>query len=260
MTESVKDMIYPKLCPICKDAVPFVKRAALHLAVYGESASFEENKELYYEGTVCKSCLDELSFITEPYCVKCGKQLVQSGRLCSDCSRQERSFVQCRSLLRYDETARELMADIKYNFKKEYLELPAMLAADRLGGWIRQTGAEYIVPVPVHASRLAARGYNQSGVLAELIGEYLGIPVLDNALRRCRKTEAQKELTFGDRMLNLQTAFEPAAEFAGKPTVLLVDDIYTTGATLEACSECLTEAGARAVFGLCICSGEDKIE
>lgn len=257
MTESVKDIIFPKLCPICKDAVPFMKRAALHFAVYGGSISFEDNKELYYGAAVCGSCMDELSFINRPYCSKCGKQLAVEEMLCSDCWKQERSFVQCRSLLNYDETARELMADIKYNHKKEYIEFLAMLAADRLGMWIRQTGAGCIVPVPVHESRLASRGYNQSGEIARLIGGYIGMPVIDDALRRRRKTEAQKELTSGDRMLNLQTAFEASMQLDGDPAVLLVDDIYTTGATLEACSECLKEAGAKAVYGLCICAGAD---
>ena len=309
-TELLKDMMFPELCPICKDAVPFAKRAALHLAVYTGAASFEENKELYYGGTVCRGCLRSLSFITEPCCVKCGKQLKYAGSadlpaetalkvrgndaagldyertdangrdrikinkrniheetneweggvlLCTDCRNTPRSFIQSRSVLRYDETARELMADIKYNSKREYLELPAVLAADRLGDWVRHTGARYLVPVPVHESRLISRGYNQSEVLAELIGGYLGIPVLKNVLRRRVRTEAQKELDAGDRLLNLQTAFEPAMRLPDGIKVIIVDDIYTTGATLEACSECLIEAGAEEVYGLCICAGDDEV-
>ncbi len=251
VTELLKDIIYPEICPICGDIIPAAKRAAYHKDKYDLSAC--------YSGLVCDSCLARLNFVTKPYCSKCGKPLSEaSSELCSDCLTHARGFVQCRALLRYDECMRDIMADIKYNGKREYLKLFGLLAADRLKVWLTETNINCLIPVPIHESRLIKRGYNQSELLCMHISELTCIPVRRDIIIREKKTAAQKELTADERLLNLQNAFKPVKKLPQGTTALIVDDIYTTGSTMEACTECLKAAGARAVYGLTICIGEDK--
>ncbi len=178
------------------------------------------------------------------------------------------------------------MADIKYHAKQEYVWLMAVLTAQRLGPWIRAIRPDAFVPVPIHPDRRVTRGYNQAELLAEALSEILAeadpadskerqdgerpggagihgkqkIPVRSDLLIRIKKTEAQKELTAEARLLNLQNAFEASEDLRGwtQPSrLLLIDDIYTTGATLNACAEELLRAGASDVYGLCIAAGED---
>lgn len=284
VTELLKDMIYPELCPICGDAIPTADRAAYHKAwehirylrkrhnssglskkeihrtgsLTAEEGSFRQELPMLYDGLICQGCQKELKLIGEECCEKCGKRIADGSGLCSDCKQHDRSFVQCRSLMDYDERMRDIMADIKYNSKREYLSLLALLTADRLGKWIIEKQIDYIIPVPVHESRLRKRGYNQSEILCEDIGLYLGIPVRKDIIARNKKTAAQKELNAGERLLNLQQAFAVHKKLPCGCNVLVVDDIYTTGSTMECCSACLMRAGAGRVYGISVCSGEDK--
>ncbi|MDO4960648.1 MAG: ComF family protein [Eubacteriales bacterium] len=256
-TELLKDLFFPARCPICSDAIPIEKRARLHISPFDKGS-----RQLYYDGLICRGCLDSLKFITDPFCKKCGKQL--AGRndemLCSDCLEKERLFDECRCLVTYDETAREIMAEIKYNSKKEYMDIFALLAADRLGDWLKAAGASCLVPVPVHGSRLKSRGFNQAEVLAEGISAFTGIPVRNDVLIRLKNTAAQKNLGADDRLLNLQNAFTAVGKLKNGEIPVIIDDIYTTGSTMEACTEGLLGIGARRVYGLCVCAGEDTAD
>lgn len=284
VTELLKDMIYPELCPICGDAIPIADRAVYHRTrkrirhlrerrggsgigqkdachiryLTDRKVHFRQELPVLYNGLICPGCQKELKLIGEEHCEKCGKRIADGSGLCSDCRQHDRSFVQCRSLMDYDERMRDIMADIKYNSKREYLSLLALLTADRLGEWIIQKQIDYIIPVPVHESRLRKRGYNQSEILCEDIGMYLDIPVRKEIIVRNKNTAAQKELNAGERMLNLQHAFGVQKKLPYGCTVLVVDDIYTTGSTMECCSSCLIRAGAVSVYGISICSGEDN--
>ena len=240
-----------------------------------------------YPAYVCRECLGELEYIKAPYCKKCGKQLeadspgklniqeasaentakllygtnihIDEKELCSDCTKKERGFRQTRCVITYDETAQEIMAGLKYKSKREYAALLSLLAAERLSGWIKGISPDIIVPVPVHKERLLTRGYNQAELIARGISELTKIPLNTEILYRTKNTRAQKELTADERLYNLLGAFEADISFLNSHdiTVLLVDDIYTTGATMEACTVALKYAGAKAVYGLCICAGRD---
>ena len=291
-TELLKDIIFPEVCPVCGDVIPIGRRAALHrnelsdtLDGNGQRAEasrglkLHENEahkdkvcdtarmksvtpdfDIYYRGLICDSCLKAFDFIEAPYCIKCGKRISASAaeELCSDCRSNMRSFIQNRALLSYDERMRDICADIKYNGRKEYIELLGVLAADRLGAWMRETKINCLIPVPIHLSRLKKRGYNQSELLCDVISRLTHIPTRKNILIRSKKTAAQKELNVSERLLNLQNAFEAVRRLPQGSIALIVDDIYTTGSTMEACTECLLKAGAGKVYGLTICIGEDK--
>ena len=265
-TELLKELLFPARCPVCGDPVPVFRRVSLFTADRGtekkDRGLSKESAEIFYRGLICDPCRETFAYIRAPFCRKCGKQLSaeraenQSG-LCRDCASSGRLFRQARCLVSYDETAREIMAAVKYHSRREYLDLFAVMAADRLGDWILSLRPDCLVPVPVHGSRLRSRGYNQAEVFAEGIGSLLGIPVRKDILLRRKNTTAQKELGAEERLMNLQNAFGYGSRLPEGSTVLLADDIYTTGSTLEACTEALLAAGAGTVYGLCICAGED---
>jgi ComF family protein len=109
-----------------------------------------------------------------------------------------------------------------------------------------------IVPVPLHTQRLAERGYNQSQVIAEYLAAHTGLPCVPGALRRDKFTRSQVELSATDRLLNLAGAFQGDPTLLAGQTILLIDDVYTTGATLSNCAYAALAAGARAVYGLTV--------
>ncbi len=109
---------------------------------------------------------------------------------------------------------------------------------------------DMVVPVPLHTKRLAERGYNQSQLLAEYLTAHIAIPCEPQALRRERQTQAQVTLNAADRQTNMQNAFSGNPSLLTNRTILLIDDVYTTGATLAACAEAALSAGAQAVYAL----------
>jgi len=115
--------------------------------------------------------------------------------------------------------------------------------------------AEVIVPVPLHPKRLRERGYNQSALLARQLGEQTGLPVLEGSLLRMRETASQVELSAQERKENVRGAFACVDERLAGKRVLLIDDVCTTGATLEACSIALAQRGPRSVWALVLARG-----
>lgn len=145
------------------------------------------------------------------------------------------------------------MAQIKYNNKREYLDFYGAAAAARYGKQIRQMHVDAIVPVPVHASRRRTRGFNQAEIFGKILGERLGVPVLNDMLVRSKRTKPQKNLTASERLNNLSGAFIAGPIPPGVKAVLLADDIYTTGSTVEACARALRSAGVERVYFVVIC-------
>jgi ComF family protein len=155
-----------------------------------------------------------------------------------------------RSVALFEGTLREAIHRFKYDHVRDL--------ADSLGGflvafWQETTlPADVVVPVPLHARRIKERGYNQARLLAERLGEAAGIPVLCEALYRNRHTASQTGLSAQERRRNVNGAFSCSGSGVQGKRVLLVDDVCTTGATLEACSVALREGGAQSVWALTV--------
>lgn len=242
----VKDLVFPARCPVCGMQIGFEKR----LLIYEGRAS--------WGSYVHRECFEKLPFVTGNFCGRCGTAVVPGEKLCSVCSSGGRAFEEGRAVFLYEDPARTAALKLKYSAKKEYGDFFAFAAVKVLGEWIRKTGADCIIPVPVHRERYRERGYNQAEVIAEGISAKTGIPVRTDVLKREKNTRAQKELTAVERKINLIRAFEIAKPLQNNETVLLVDDIFTTGTTSEACSWLLkTRGGAGRVYVLCICTGKD---
>lgn len=233
----VSELLFPQRCPICGEPLPFLQKGNLRAHPL---------------------CYARLRRIRSPYCMKCGKQLHDpQSEYCPDCSRTAHSFVCSRGLWIYDDASREAVFAMKYRKQPEHADFFAENLCRFYGGWIREIRPDCIVPVPVSSARLRERGYNQAELIAERMGERLQIPVRTDVLIRRRSTNPQKELGREQRMRNLRQAFasDPVRMIKGG-RYLLVDDVYTTGATAECCTRALLGAGAGKVWFLAACIGQ----
>ena len=225
----LQDIIYPPRCAVCGHAC----------------------KEV---GMVCGKCRNVFSLVRQPVCLKCGKQIsLPEKEYCYDCLKKRFHYVRGFPVFNNDENVKRSISQFKYHNKKEYAVYYARSIYARFGDEIKRTRASYLVPVPIHKSRLKKRGYNQAKVLCDELSKLTGIPVLDGFLIRNKKTLPQKELNDLERLKNLSQAFETIKSNdiinkEGIETVMLVDDIYTTGSTIEACTLALMKAGVKQVF------------
>ncbi len=231
--EQMLGLLYPASCPFCGELMDF-----------GEA--FQNGLPVH------KACLAKLKKIEEPYCMKCGRPVdTMEAAYCPDCQKREPVYEEGRSVYLYDSVMATSIASYKYRRKREYAAVYAASMVASCGTWIREKGIDVIVPVPLASDRKRKRGYNQAALLAKGISRQMGIPVAERALVRRRKTTPQKELSKQERRKNLEQAFEGESSYIKRgEIVLLVDDIYTTGATAQACSRALLSAGAGKVYVL----------
>ena len=200
------------------------------------------------EGPVCRACWDSIRPLTPPLCDRCGDALAPSclpGETCRRCRRLPTSMARARAIGAYDGALRAIVHSLKYDGRRSLA--PRLAALMRERGADVLAGAACVVPVPLHRSRRRRRGFNQAADLARS----LGLPVR-RALRRTRATESQTGLPAARRHKNVRDAFAvtPASRRLRGAVVVLVDDVCTTGATLEACARSLKAAGVQEVRAL----------
>ena len=180
-------------------------------------------------------------------CAKCGEPNTPH-RLCAKCREHPLQIDFIRSVVIFQGTLRQAV----HHFKYQRLSSLADLFGDWLGDyWIEnQLHADRIMPVPLHPARERERGYNQSGLLAKRLAKRVGVPVAEAGLQRIRATAVQMELDAAQRRLNVAGAFACVDPAVRQKRVAVIDDVCTTGATLDACAAALLQAGAASVFGL----------
>ena len=217
------DIGLPPLCPTCREPVAD-------------------------PGALCAQCWSKLTFISRPYCERLGIPFAYDpgpGVLSMEAIADPPSYNRARAAVRYDETARTMVQAFKYG---DRLDL-----APAMGRWMVTAGRELLndtdalVPVPLHWRRLWSRRFNQAAMLAQTIARVAAVPMRHDLLKRVRATRQQVGLTQTQRASNVQGAFrvprEARAEVRGK-RLLLVDDVLTSGATLDTCARILLRAGA----------------
>ncbi len=157
--------------------------------------------------------------------------------------------------MEYDSLMRESIGRFKYKNRREYADFYVQELLRTCKEAVKSWGVELLVPVPLHKSRRKLRGFNQAELIARGLGRELGLPVSSELLLRTRKTVAQKELNDQERRANLKNAFQVAKNKVSPKKILLIDDIYTTGSTIDAAAAVLLDHGAEKVYFLSISIG-----
>ena len=221
---TLTDLFYPRRCPVCDRAVrPF-------------------------GSLICETCENELAYVKPPCCMKCGKELSGSAEeYCGDCMSRRHLFDSGRALFEY-KSAADAIYHFKYKGRQEYGKYFAACMAARMGEWIAECRPDAFIPVPIHASKERVRGYNQAQVLARELGAVMDIPVVDDLVRRVRKTAPMKDLPLAERQNNLKRAFKICRNDVKLDTAIIIDDIYTTGSTIDAISYELRRAGVKHIY------------
>ena len=227
------DLLYPPRCPVC------------------------DKVTLPTDG-VCRLCRKKITVVKEPSCMKCGKPISNARReFCSDCKRHAHRFTQGKALWVYEAEVKKSIYRFKYQNKREYGSVYAAEMAKAYGSWVKQKRIQAVLPIPLYSKKKRKRGYNQSEILAKELGRLLKLPVCTDALIRTQETLPQKTLNYAERKQNVRNAFASAKK-TGFQRILLVDDIYTTGSTLDAAADVLLQAGMSEVFACCISIGQDR--
>jgi len=204
---------------------------------------------------VCDKCKKEIAPLNETkVCIKCGRPLLNNfAKLCQDCAEMSHSFDMARAVYIYEDGVAHCVRALKYNGEKYRAKILARHMARRFNdlGWV----VDVITYVPMSEEREKERGYNQARLICEEFAKLVGIP-MQTLLVQPRMVNSQVELGRKQRLQNLSTAFKIISKKEVKDKkVLIIDDVYTTGATLHCCSDVLLKAGARAVFGLTFAKG-----
>ena len=238
LLKGLLNLIYPPRCLICGKLL-------------------EDNDGL------CPKCFQGIEIIKHPCCNICGKPLQPESFIgiddpvCFDCRKRKFFFNYARSIGKYKGILKECIHLLKYKGKKVLLKPLDKLIKTCLDELIPFEKISFITQVPLHKKRLRERGFNQSGLIAGLIGNRYQIPVLSNLLNRIVYTPPQATLTKVERLRNIKGVFA----VVGTPswvecgTILLIDDVYTTGATVNECAKVLKKAGAQEVYVLTLAHG-----
>jgi len=226
------DFFYPKprVCPLCQKPMP--------------------------QREFCKSCREFLEK-TRFKCQICGRILPIEVMLCSDCRKNLFSFTKASGLLPYTGPVKKSMALFKYKNKRyvwdELYDLLAEHCRKNLGEKF-----DLIIPVPLYQRKLKERGYNQAEILAQNLARRLKLPLGRDILTKIKDTPAQAKLGYIDRRKNLKGSFAVKGSFTGGEKVLLVDDVFTTGATAQECTRTLLLAGVDKVYVITMATAVKK--
>lgn len=214
------DFVYPPVCGLC-----------------GHPADSDDR-------LVCRSCWGSITTLEAPFCLNC-REFIMTGGTCHNCGEYALTVF---SLAVYDDIMRSILHDLKFGCLKPLAAALGSQLAVLIEDRHQSLKLDMIVPVPLHSSRLYLRGFNQAEEIAREIGRCLTIPCYPDVLYLTRKTRRQSRLTAPEREINVRGAYAVAeSESIKGRSILLVDDITTTGATLRETVRVLNRAGARRV-------------
>ena len=232
----LSNLFFPLRCPICDEPV-------------------KSN-----EGKACKACLPELRYVQEPTCLKCGQHLAytrheKQAEFCEGCQKRTHVYDRGIALLEY-ESISESIYRFKNSGRQEYADFFAEQIYAHMGAEIRSFNADCLIPVPLHKKRERRRGYNQAALLAQALSKHLNIPVDDKLVSRVKHTVPLKKLNLAERQINLKRAFKINRNDVELSTVIIIDDIYTTGSTMDEMAAELRRSGVKRVYFVTLAIGK----
>lgn len=231
--EKLLELIFPSMCWGCDD-------------------------KLLEGNGLCNQCWNDIKLYSSVCCSKCGKQGVNTcmGNEYQKCSYRDQSYDKLRAGSKFGGVVRKLIHNFKYNDKTELAALLVKLTNHVL---IDLQDADVIIPVPIHSKKLRKRRYNQSALLAKEVAKIIGKKYCLSAMKRIKNTVNQITLKKSLRRQNVKSAFEVDKghidELKGKK-VILIDDVVSTGYTVDECARCLKKVGVIEVYVLCIARNE----
>lgn len=229
----IGSLVYPAECPMCGNILK------------------ENEKE------ICDICKCKIPYIGRPNCLRCGKEIEDdAAEYCFDCSNHEHSYIRGFPALNYDDAISKSMMEFKYKNKRKYAKFFATEIIRNNGSQILGLDIDALVPIPIHKLKYRKRGYNQAEILANELAGRLDIPVDNDLLVRRINTLSQKNLNNIEREKNLIKAFSCTEKVVEYKSVMLVDDIYTTGATINACAKILKTKGIFDIYYTSVCIGK----
>lgn len=234
----IRELLWPRRCPVCGEVAP-----------WGE--------------WICPECRNRLPRVKEPRCKRCGLPIAEAEEeYCENCRERDRSFDDGVVGFRYNSpVVRNLILQAKDRNLRQYYDYPCALMAEIYRERIRRFLPECLIPVPLYPVKRRKRGFNQSEEIARRLSEAWGIPMRPEILRRIRATRDQKTLGTAGRAANVAGAFAVPPGVRVPLRAALVDDVITTGATMDACALALKKAGCRAVISVALTgSGGNLLE
>lgn len=231
IAQGIVDGLFPKSCPMCDEILPKGR-------------------------DICCGCEEKLVYIIEPKCKKCGKKLENEKlEYCVDCSKNRHYFNQGIAAFLYNDKVSKSIYRFKYHNRRTYAGFYGKAIATMYGADIKKWNCHMIIPVPIHSKKKIKRGYNQAALIAKELGKNLSMPVSEKILYRVRNTKPQKEMEKATRKKNVENAFKIYENVVKYKKIILVDDIYTTGSTIDACAKELLQAGATEVYFISLSIG-----
>lgn len=228
----VAALLYPPRCPVCDMVV------------------------LPWNKGICSSCMKKIKYVATPRCCKCGKHIEDVvEEFCPDCQGKTHYYIKGRALYEYKELAPSIYR-FKYAGRREYAEVFGEEIAYYLKDFFEELQPDALVPVPMHPTKERVRGYNQATLLAQAIGRYTQIPVYQDLVKRIRNTRPLKYLNPEERLNNLKKAFILRENGVKLNVIVIIDDIYTTGSTIDAIARVLQEDKERKVYFITLAIGE----
>ncbi len=228
----VGGFVFPPRCPICDNIVSLL------------------------DVGVCLSCIKKIKYVEKPRCLKCGKHITESEKeYCEDCCSRTHVFSQGRALYEYKDVAKAIYR-FKYGGRRDYAGVFGEEMAFYLGDYVRSLKPDGLVPVPMHPRKERKRGYNQAVLLARSLGKAMEIPVYENLVKRVRNTKPLKLLNPEERLNNLKKAFILTENGVKLSTIIIIDDIYTTGSTVDTLAGLFLEHGVKSVYFVTLTIGE----
>lgn len=225
---ALKDLFFPPRCTVCGDTGAWI------------------------EDNLCSACERLIGQPHSPYCLVCGRGFLDPGaddHICGECLTSPPMFSLARSLVYYDEPVRKLLHNLKYNF--DTTALAPLLKIARGCNYSVFESADFFLPVPLHPSRLRQRGVNHAQLVAQLLFPDRKEEILVDTLIKHRNTPSQTSLDRTGRKANIRATFSvKLPKYLKNKKICLIDDVYTTGATVGECSKTIKKAGAAEVMVL----------